>query len=70
MEHVQKQENQEWGVARLKFFLKNLIIFSLTIVFWANVMNEQWQINDLISWKFLFSLLSSWWDKAFNILLA
>ena len=24
------------------------------VVFWANVMNEQWQINNLISWKFLF----------------
>ena len=28
--------------------------WSLTIAFWANVMNEQWQINNLISWKFLF----------------
>ena len=32
---------------------KNLTIFSLMVVFWANVMNEQWQINNLISWKFL-----------------
>ena len=24
------------------------------VVFWANVMNEHWQINNLISWKFLF----------------
>ena len=29
-------------------------ICSLMVVFWANVMNEQWQINNLISWKFLF----------------
>ena len=27
---------------------------SLTIVFWANVMNEQWLMNNLITWKFLF----------------
>ena len=33
---------------------KNLTIYSLTVVFWANVMNEQWQINNLISWKYLF----------------
>ena len=33
---------------------KNLTICSLVVVFWANVMNEQWQINNLISWKFLF----------------
>ena len=34
---------------------KNLMICSLMIVFWANVMNdEQWQKNNLISWKFLF----------------
>ena len=33
---------------------KNLTICSLMVVFWANVMNEQWQINNLISWKFLF----------------
>ena len=32
---------------------KNLTICSLMVVFWANVMNEQWQINNLISWKFL-----------------
>ena len=39
---------QERGVARLKF------LNYLTVVLWANVMNEQWQINNLISWKFLF----------------
>ena len=33
---------------------KNLTIRSLMVVFWANVMNEKWQINNLISWKFLF----------------
>ena len=33
---------------------KNLTICSLMVVFWANVMNEQWQINNLVSWKFLF----------------
>ena len=33
---------------------KNLTICSLMVVFWANVMNEQWQINNLISWKYLF----------------
>ena len=33
---------------------KNLTICSLMVVFWDNVMNEQWQINNLISWKFLF----------------
>ena len=33
---------------------KNLTICSLMVVFWASVMNEQWQINNLISWKFLF----------------
>ena len=33
---------------------KNLTICRLMVVFWANVMNEQWQINNLISWKFLF----------------
>ena len=32
----------------------NLTIYSLMVVFWANVMKEQWQINNLISWKFLF----------------
>ena len=31
---------------------KNLTICSLMVVFWANVMNEQSQINNLISWKF------------------
>ena len=31
---------------------KNLTICSLMVVFWAYVMNEQWQINNLISWKF------------------
>ena len=24
------------------------------LMLWADVMNEQWQINNLISWKFLF----------------
>ena len=33
---------------------QNLAISSSMVVFWANVMNEQWQINNLISWKFLF----------------
>ena len=33
---------------------KNLTICSPMVVLWANVMNEQWQINNLISWKFLF----------------
>ena len=41
------------GRARLNVS-KNLTICSLMVVFWANVMNEQWQINNLISWKFLF----------------
>ena len=31
---------------------KNLTICSLVVDFLANVMNEQWQINNLISWKF------------------
>ena len=31
---------------------KNLTICSLMVVFWTHVMNEQWQINNLISWKF------------------
>ena len=37
-------------------FLLNLTICSLMVVFWANVMNEQWQFNNLIiiSWKSLF----------------
>ena len=30
---------------------KNLTICSLMVFFWANVINEQWQINNLISWK-------------------
>ena len=30
---------------------KNLTICSLMVIFWANVINEQWQINNLISWK-------------------
>ena len=33
---------------------KNLTICGVMVVSWANVMNEQWQINQLISWKFLF----------------
>ena len=35
---------------------KNLTICSLMVVFWANVMNEQWHFNNLIiiSWKCLF----------------
>ena len=33
---------------------KNLTMCSLMVVFWANVVNEQWQINNLISWKFFF----------------
>ena len=33
---------------------QNLTICSNTVVFWANAMNEQWQINYLISWKVLF----------------
>ena len=33
---------------------KNRTICSLMIVFWANVMNEQWQINNLISWNLFF----------------
>ena len=46
---------------------KNLTICSLMVVFWANVMNEQWQINNLISWKFLFKphqlILKNNWRK-------
>ena len=38
--------NSRRGVARLNS--KNL-----TVVVWANVMNEQRQINNLISWKLL-----------------
>ena len=30
---------------------KNLTICSLMVIFWANVINEPWQINNLISWK-------------------
>ena len=33
---------------------KNLTICSLMVFFWANVMNQQWQISNLISWKFFF----------------
>ena len=33
---------------------KNLTICNLMVVFWANVMNDQWQMNNLISWKLLF----------------
>ena len=33
---------------------QNLAISSSMVVFWANVMNEQWQINELIHWKILF----------------
>ena len=33
---------------------ENLTICSLMAVFWANVMNEQWQINNLISLLCLF----------------
>ena len=32
----------------------NLTIYSLMVVFWANVVKEQWPIKNLISWKFLF----------------
>ena len=45
MEHMQKQHFS----LNSKINSKNL-----TVVFRANVMNEQWQINNLISWKFLF----------------
>ena len=31
---------------------KNLTICSLMVSFWANVVNEQWQINNLISENF------------------
>ena len=51
MEHVQKQHfsfNSRKGSSPSEVFFKNI-----TAVFWANVMNEQWQINNLISWKFL-----------------
>ena len=44
---------QEWGVA-VWSVSKNLTICRLTIVFWANVMNEQWQMNNLMTWNFLF----------------
>ena len=27
---------------------------NLTVVFWANVMNEKWRKNNLISWNFFF----------------
>ena len=40
--------------ARLNVSKKSLTIGSLMVVLWANVMNEQWQINNIISWKFLF----------------
>ena len=33
---------------------QNLAISSSMVVFWANVVNEQWQINNLIHWKILF----------------
>ena len=33
---------------------KNLTICSLMVFFWANVMNQQWQISNLISWKIFF----------------
>ena len=32
----------------------NLTICSLMVVYWANFMKEQWQIKNLISWKFVF----------------
>ena len=31
---------------------KNLTICSLMVVFWTYVMNEQWQMINLIYWKF------------------
>ena len=43
---------QEWGVA-VWSVSKNLTISRLTIVFWANVMNEQRQMNNLITLNFL-----------------
>ena len=45
------QENSRLNVS------KNLTICSPMVFFWANVMNEQWQISNLISWKFLFKNL-------------
>ena len=44
---------QEWGVA-VWSVSKYLTICRLTIVFWANVINEQWQMNNLITCNFLF----------------
>ena len=52
MAHVQKQHfsfNSRKRSSPSEVFLKNL-----TAVFWDNVMNEQWQMNKLISWKFSF----------------
>ena len=46
---IKKWEKPVWSVS------KNLTICSLMIVFWANVMNEQWQINNLISRKIFYS---------------
>ena len=40
---IQERRVAVWTAA------KNLTICDLPIVFWANVMNEQWQINNLIS---------------------
>ena len=40
--------------AHLTVSKKSLTIYSLMVVLWANVINEQWQINNVISWKFLF----------------
>ena len=61
MEHVQEQHfsfNSRMGSSPAEVVLKisrsGSLAGSLTIVFWANVLNEQWRINNLVTWKFLF----------------
>ena len=52
MEYVQKRHssfNSRMGSSPSEVLLK---IF-LKVVFWVNVMNEQLQTNNLISWRFL-----------------
>ena len=51
---------RKWILIQWNMYKNNTFSFnsrkgsSLTIVFWANVMNEQWLMNNLITWKFLF----------------
>ena len=55
MRHMNKSNTSFLIQERVRLNVsKNLTICSLMVVFSANVMNEQWQINNLISWKLLF----------------